>query len=186
MTLQNELPTLDSVADERDQYKDYGKSIRRLIGECLRKEPDEAAGGAPAPEARLHQEGQGQEVVAAHAARAARLAQLPQSEARAGLLRQTAQDGGRRVGVERRGARGRPGRHAARQLRRRRCRALAAPRRHRAAHHHRRRLHHCSLEGVQHLNFCVAPDGFAVDVRSLRVGGLTFLCLISFHAIKID
>ena len=40
MTLQNEPPTLESICDERDQYKDYGRSIRRLIGDCLRKEPD--------------------------------------------------------------------------------------------------------------------------------------------------
>lgn len=40
MTLQNEPPTLDSIGDEKDQYKDYGKSIRRLISECLRKEPE--------------------------------------------------------------------------------------------------------------------------------------------------
>ena len=101
----------------------------------------QAADGAPAPEARHHQEGQRQGVVAAHAARAAQLAQRLQRKARAGLLRQTAQDGGRRVGVERRGARGRPGRHAARRHRRRPCRALAAPRRHRD----------CSRQGVQHL-----------------------------------
>ena len=40
MTLQNEPPTLESICDEKDQYKDYGRSIRRLIGDCLRKEPD--------------------------------------------------------------------------------------------------------------------------------------------------
>ena len=40
MTLQNEPPTLESICDERDQYKDYGRSIRRLMGDCLRKEPD--------------------------------------------------------------------------------------------------------------------------------------------------
>ncbi|KAK6173500.1 hypothetical protein SNE40_016940 [Patella caerulea] len=40
LTLQNEPPTLDSGADERDQYKSYSKVFRKMISECLRKEPD--------------------------------------------------------------------------------------------------------------------------------------------------
>jgi serine/threonine-protein kinase OSR1/STK39 len=41
MTLQNEPPTLDSCADEKDQYKNYSKTFRKMIGECLKKDPNE-------------------------------------------------------------------------------------------------------------------------------------------------
>lgn len=39
MTLQNEPPSLESVSEYEDQYKNYGKSIRKLIVECLQKDP---------------------------------------------------------------------------------------------------------------------------------------------------
>ena len=41
MTLQNEPPTLDSCAEEKDQYKNYSKTFRKMISECLRKDPSE-------------------------------------------------------------------------------------------------------------------------------------------------
>lgn len=39
MTLQNEPPSLESIAEYEDQYRNYGKSIRKLIVDCLQKEP---------------------------------------------------------------------------------------------------------------------------------------------------
>jgi serine/threonine-protein kinase OSR1/STK39 len=41
LTLQNEPPTLESSSDTPDQYKSYGKSFRKFISDCLRREPEE-------------------------------------------------------------------------------------------------------------------------------------------------
>jgi len=41
MTLQNEPPTLDMCAEEKDQYKNYSKAFRKLISDCLKKDPSE-------------------------------------------------------------------------------------------------------------------------------------------------
>lgn len=40
LTLQNDSPTLDTGAQEKDQYKSYSKVFRKMITECLRKEPE--------------------------------------------------------------------------------------------------------------------------------------------------
>lgn len=39
LTLQNDPPSIDTGADEKDQYKTYGKTFRKMIVECLQKEP---------------------------------------------------------------------------------------------------------------------------------------------------
>uniref|UniRef100_A0A914V559 non-specific serine/threonine protein kinase n=1 Tax=Plectus sambesii TaxID=2011161 RepID=A0A914V559_9BILA len=39
LTLQNEPPTLDTNADRKDQYKNYGKGIRQVIKDSLQKDP---------------------------------------------------------------------------------------------------------------------------------------------------
>ena len=41
LTLQNDPPTLDMGAEEKDQYKNYSQKFRKMIAECLRKEPND-------------------------------------------------------------------------------------------------------------------------------------------------
>jgi len=39
MTLQNEPPTLENCAEDRDQYKQYSKTFSKMIEQCLQKNP---------------------------------------------------------------------------------------------------------------------------------------------------
>jgi len=41
LTLQNEPPTIDSHAETADQYKNYSKNFRKMVSDCLKRDPDQ-------------------------------------------------------------------------------------------------------------------------------------------------
>lgn len=40
LTLQNDPPSLDASAEDKDQYKNYSKVFRKFVSDCLKKEPE--------------------------------------------------------------------------------------------------------------------------------------------------
>ncbi len=41
LTLQNDPPGIDTGTDDKEQYKLYSKVFRKMIGECLKKDPEQ-------------------------------------------------------------------------------------------------------------------------------------------------
>ena len=40
LTLQNDPPGIDSGTDDKEQFKGYSKVFRKMLTECMRKEPE--------------------------------------------------------------------------------------------------------------------------------------------------
>ncbi|KAI0977716.1 hypothetical protein GJ496_005715 [Pomphorhynchus laevis] len=66
LTMQNEPPTLDTCGTQPDQYRKYGKGLRKLLEACLRKNPTERFSASQLLKMDFFRKARGKNYVAKH------------------------------------------------------------------------------------------------------------------------